>query len=98
MDEKHPLHIEGTEGATLFLGESVHRVRARTLMVTGVDAGGSRRLLFSLKQLQYIQYYIHEMGLVKSKLTETDNSWIPLPGAAHLMAANVFVEIVSGGY
>ena len=35
------------------------------------------------------------MGLVKGRLSDDDNSWVPLPGAAHLMPASAFVELVS---
>ncbi|ORY25348.1 hypothetical protein BCR39DRAFT_590203 [Naematelia encephala] len=45
----HPLRIPGRDGIPLYLG---------------IEKNGKQRLLFSLKQVEYIQYYIHEMRLL----------------------------------
>ncbi|WWC59131.1 uncharacterized protein I303_101679 [Kwoniella dejecticola CBS 10117] len=50
----HPLRSPGDEGITLYIG---------------IDKFGKPRLLWKIQQLQYLQYYIHEMRL-------TTPSWI----------------------
>ncbi|WWC67613.1 uncharacterized protein I206_101523 [Kwoniella pini CBS 10737] len=50
----HPLRSPGDEGITLYIG---------------IDKLGKPRLFWKIKQLQYLQYYIHEMRL-------TNPSWI----------------------
>ncbi|WWD21962.1 hypothetical protein CI109_106450 [Kwoniella shandongensis] len=55
----HPLRVKGEKGLTLFIG---------------YDRINKPRLLFSLKQVQYMQYYIHEMRLTTPSWIEYHNA------------------------
>ncbi|KAJ2936704.1 hypothetical protein H1R20_g387, partial [Candolleomyces eurysporus] len=58
----HPLHIDGVHGVQLYVG---------TL------ENGEARLMFSLKQVDYIRYWLHALGMTKEV--------IPLPYSDCLM-------------
>ncbi|WRT65096.1 uncharacterized protein IL334_002038 [Kwoniella shivajii] len=55
----HPLHKPGEDGITLYIG---------------IDKIGKPRLFFSLHQIQYLQYYIHEMRLTTPSWAEYHNN------------------------
>lgn len=64
-DPSHPLRIQGS--LELFIGKfAPFGVKHRTdLLSTGIYPGGKPRLLMSLRQLEYIQYYIKAMKLIQ---------------------------------
>jgi hypothetical protein len=61
----HPLHTEGEDGISLFLGMFRVSINPYKLILAGVDHMGRERLLMSLRQIEYIQYYIHTMRLAE---------------------------------
>ena len=57
-------------------------------MVEGTYHDGKQRLLFSLRQIEYLQYYIHQTGLAVperlDEIMETDKSDTPRHAGAAL--------------
>ncbi|KAG7096854.1 hypothetical protein E1B28_004262 [Marasmius oreades] len=51
--QDHPLHVDGVEGAQLFIG-TLH--------------SGEQRLLFSSKQVDYIRYWLYAMKLTETEI------------------------------
>ncbi|KAF7355400.1 putative nucleolar protein C2C4.08 [Mycena sanguinolenta] len=51
VHKENPLHIEGVDGVSLFIG-TFH--------------DGKQRLLFSSAQVDYVRYWLHAMGLTKA--------------------------------
>lgn len=51
---EHPLHVEGVKGVQLYIG---------------ILETGEARLLFSSKQVDYIRYWLHVMGMTKEPVS-----------------------------
>ncbi|TRM67718.1 hypothetical protein BD626DRAFT_449731 [Schizophyllum amplum] len=56
VDDNHPLHVQGVKGVQLY---------------HGTFQNGQSRLMFSSKQIDYVRYWLHAMGLTEEE--------IPLP-------------------
>ncbi|KAF5333090.1 hypothetical protein D9611_002437 [Ephemerocybe angulata] len=73
---EHPLHIDGVEGAQLYIGI--------------FEETGEARLLFSSKQVDYIRYWLHAMGMTHSP--------IPLPYSDCLLTKGELRSVTTANY
>lgn len=79
----HPLRKPGQNGIALYLGKSPLRCSSSapltilSCITVTRKSTGQQRLAFSYEQIEYIQYWLHAMGLTETR--------IPLPHSDHLI-------------
>lgn len=65
----HPLHHPGQDGIELYISK-LSKPPARSKLIRGTAESGKQNLLFSLKQLEYLQYYIHHYQLADPRVVK----------------------------